>query len=251
MSNNIHFITYGNEKFALSKKRILKEADEFGEFATIKGYGPEDLPNNFKQQFKDILSQPRGGGYWIWRPKILMDTINKINNGDYLVYLDAGCKINPLGKKRFFEYINMLENSNYGILSFQMSGNNGPGGLEKEKYWTIKEVFEYFNVKRDGYIGNSGQYIGGVLIMKKNKHLLQYMEQYMNIIYYKPLLCTDYFNETNQSNDFIDNRHEQSISSILRKIHGSVVIDGDESWMQPFGHGKSLKYPFWACRIRN
>ena len=37
----------------------------------------------------------------------------------------------------------------------------------------------------------------------------------------------------------------------LKKIHGSVVIDGDESWIQPFGEGESLKYPFWATRTRN
>jgi len=35
----------------------------------------------------------------------------------------------------------------------------------------------------------------------------------------------------------------------LRKQMGSVVIDGDESWMIPFDKGESLKYPFWAKRI--
>ena len=51
--------------------------------------------------------------------------------------------------------------------------------------------------------------------------------------------------------EFKDNRHEQSISSVLRKKIGSVVIDGDESWMQPFGRGESLKYPFWATRYND
>jgi hypothetical protein len=53
-----------------------------------------------------------------------------------------------------------------------------------------------------------------------------------------------------QHAEFKENRHEQSLFSLLRKIHGSVIIDGDESWMQPFGKGESLKYPFWASRIK-
>ena len=58
-------------------------------------------------------------------------------------------------------------------------------------------------------------------------------------------------NKTPQHIGFKENRHEQSITSILRKKMGSVVIDGDESFMQPFGEGYSLKYPFWAKRSRN
>ena len=65
-----------------------------------------------------------------------------------------------------------------------------------------------------------------------------------------PLLVTDSYNHS-QNVYFKDNRHEQSVTSVLRKKIGSVVIDGDESWMQPLGEGESLKYPFWATRSKN
>jgi len=252
MEKKIHFITYGDKNFYLAKKRIHKEAEEFGEFQTIKDYGPEDLPSDFSHKHNTILEVKRGGGYWIWRPIIIADALSKINDGEFLVYLDAGCKLNPEGKARFFEYIELLDNNanNYGILSFQMSGNKGPGSLEKEKYWTTKQIFHYFKVEPESDIGNSGQYLGGVLIMKKNAHLMDYMREYTNIILKVPLLCTDLYNRTAQHAGFIDNRHEQSITSILRKKMGSVVIDGDESWMQPLGKGESLKYPFWAARSK-
>jgi len=35
----IHFITYGDSKFQKSKNRLLKEAEEFNIFQTVKGYG--------------------------------------------------------------------------------------------------------------------------------------------------------------------------------------------------------------------
>ena len=86
--------------------------------------------------------------------------------------------------------------------------------------------------------------------MKKNEHLKNYMKRYIKIILENPDLCSDIYNNKNQHKHFIENRHEQSITSILRKIEGSVVIDGDESFMQPFGEGESLKYPFWAMRSK-
>ena len=251
----IHFITYGDKRFSNSKKRLVIEAKEFSEFASIRSYGPEDLPLEFVNNYKNILEQQRGGGYWIWRPIILNDALKYINANDYLVYLDAGCKLNKEGKERFYEYISLLNNSEYGILSFQMSGNKGPGTLAPEKVWTTKEIFEYFEIDVDNdlenNIANSGQYLGGVLILKKNEHLKKYMERYIHTILENPLLCTDFYNHNNrQISEFSDNRHEQSISSILRKIYGSVVIDGDETWMVPFGEGESIKYPFWALRLK-
>tara|TARA_B100000497_G_C7616702_1_gene370418 strand:- start:100 stop:1146 length:1047 start_codon:yes stop_codon:yes gene_type:complete len=250
---NIHFITYGNDKFEKAKTRIVKEAHAFGEFTSVKAFGPEHLPKDFTNNYEQILNMPRGGGYWIWRPIIIQQALDKINYGEYLVYLDAGCIINPKGKRRFNEYLQLLDDNKnkYGILSFQMSGNNGPGGLEKEKFWTTKQIFDYFEVNPESSIGNSGQYLGGVLVMKKNEHLLTYMKEYTKTILSNPLLCTDHFNTQPQHQEFRENRHEQSITSILRKKMGSIVVDGDESWMVPFGQGESLKYPFWAKRSRN
>ena len=78
---------------------------------------------------------------------------------------------------------------------------------------------------------------------------MEYMKIFNKVINEQPYLCTDKYNN-HQASYFKDNRHEQSITSILRKKIGSVVIDGDESWMVPFGKGASLKYPFWATRSK-
>ena len=153
----IHFITYANDKFKAAKKRIIREANSFGEFASVKGFGPEDLPVEFSSKFKDILSQSRGGGFWAWRPHILKETMDKMNDGEFLVYLDAGCKLNPHGKKRFYEYIDLLDKSEYGFLSFAMSGGVGPGSLEQERNYCVKEIFKYFSINAESDAAKSGQ----------------------------------------------------------------------------------------------
>jgi hypothetical protein len=246
----IHFITYGNHTFEIAKRRLLGEAHEFGEFTTINGYGPSDLTSAFQTEYKDVLDMRRGGGYWLWKLDIIRQSVSRIRVNEILVYLDAGCRLNIYGRKRFREYIDLLYNSPHGILSFQMSGNNGFGSFQCEKAWTTKEIFEAVGVDVNSEHAKTGQYLGGVLIMKKNEHLMKYLAEYEKVIRSDPRLCTDFYNTSNQCSEFEDNRHDQSISSLLRKKMGSVVIDGDESWIPPFGRGESLRYPFWAIRSK-
>ena len=79
---------------------------------------------------------------------------------------------------------------------------------------------------------------------------MNYVKEVIKCMMRYPLLTTDSYNR-NQNEYFIDNRHEQSITSVLRKVIGTIIIDGDESWMQPLGEGESLNYPFWAARSKD
>ena len=240
----IHFITYGNEVFEKAKQRLTKEARNFYNFKSVRGYGPEDLDDKFKEKYKDVLSQERGGGYWIWRYHLIEKLLNNIQENEIIIYLDAGCHFNPKGMERFEEYITLLKESKYGMLSFQMND-------QIEKFWTVKEIFDYFKIDREGEIGNSGQYLGGVLFIKKCKHSMEWIKRILTILEEDRNLFTDYYNNKNQKKYFKDNRHEQSVSSVLRKIMGSEVIPKDETWHpQPFGCQQSLKYPIWAMRSK-
>lgn len=248
--DNIHFITYGNHKFIHSRNRIIKEAKEFG-FATTKAYTPDELDIEFKNKFKDILNMPRIGGYGIWRPYIIKESLSKINDGEILVYLDAGCTLNMKGKDRFQQYVDFVNESPFGIISFQMNEHS-------EKKWTTEQIFKYFNVSEDSLVRETGQYLDGILIMRKCSHVEKLINIWLKAVYENVLMFTDNYNN-DQNSYFKDNRHEQSVFSVIRKLHGSVIIP-DETWFRPadrsyapygaFGEERSLIYPFWATRIR-
>jgi hypothetical protein len=241
-SQKIHFISYGNERFTNSKKRIHKEASETGWFDSVTIYGEEDLDESFTSQFSNVLRQGRGGGYWIWKLNIIMDRLSKIEDDDILIYADAGCTINKHGETRFHEYIHMLNDNDCGVISFQINQH-------LEKIWTTRQIFEYFNIKIDSDIPNSGQIINTVLIMKKNPCLLTQIDVWYKTLCDDPLLITDHYNGMDQLSCFKDNRHEQSIFSVIRKQYNPILLE-DETYMIPFHSGESLKYPFWATRIR-
>jgi len=239
MLSKIHLISYGNDIFTKSKKRLYEEASKCCWFDTITIYGPEYLSEEFKNEFIDLLKQPRGAGFWIWKFDIIKQQLTKIANNDILIYLDAGCSINANGKARFIEYIEMLNNSNESIISFQMPHN--------ERKYTNKELFNHFNMTINDNNGKSGQFVGGILIMKNTKKMIKIIDECINVLRTDNLLVTEHYNKNNQCYDFIDNRHDQSILSLVRKKYGSIILT-DETWFTPFGNKESLKYPFWATR---
>ena len=223
---------------------MKKEAIESGWFDTVTVYGPEILDKDFKEKFKHILSHSRGAGYWIWKLYIIQKKLNEINENDILIYLDAGCSINSKGKKRLDEYIDMLNKSDEGIISFQISHL-------PEKHWTTKEIFQYFNVDINSDIANSGQIVGGIQVMKKNENLKKLLNQLQKVYDDNSLLVTDFYNKHNQMSYFKENRHEQSIFSIIRKLHNPIILEDETYFRNNWDNRNPEKYPFWATRKRN
>ena len=167
--------------------------------------------------------------------------MNEINDNDILIYLDAGCQINSEGKERLSEYIELLNKSDTGIISFQMD--------HIEKIFTTKEVFDYFSIDLNSDIANTGQIVGGIRIMKKNMNLMSIIDLEIKTLYHNPLLFTDCYNKK-QHKSFKDNRHDQSIFSLIRKMNNPILLT-DETWFTSFGSKKSLTYPFWNTRIKD
>jgi hypothetical protein len=244
----IHFITYGNNKFSKVKDMLAKQAIESDWFDSVVAFNENMLTSEFKTKFANILNQPRGGGYWIWKYDIIMQTLNKINDGDIIVYVDGGSYLNLNGKKWFLEYIDMLNNDEkqLGLISFD-------NGICEEKY-TTKQIFEHFKIPEDSEIRRTGQYNGGYYYIKKTSHLLMLFEKYRETLEQNPLLFTDNYNANGQDDCFKDNRHDQSVFSVIRKKYGTLGLkELGEFWWQDnnFECEEAQTKPFWATRLKD
>ena len=237
-NQQIHFITYGDDNVNC-KDRIISEAEKFGRFDTIKAYSRKDISKEFMNKYENILNNNRGGGYWIWKFDIILSRLNEINDNDILVYTDCGCTININGINRFNEYVDMLNMSEYGIISFEMSY------IERE--WTIKQIFNYLNIDIDSNNATSEQYTGAILIMKKTEHTIMIFNKCIELLNNDQNLITDIYN-SDQNTYFKENRHDQSILSLIRKKYNSIVIknDYDDLWRDINEDNKHI--PFIATR---
>lgn len=223
MSQRVHFITYADYKYERSMQTLILEAKQFNEFSSVTGFRPSNLSPSFVRNFLSILKLPRGAGYWIWKFDIIRQALDKMDDNDILIYLDAGCSINVNAKKRYNEYIDMLNKSEYGFFSFSFRD------YFKECFFTTKEILQYFDETPESDLGQDYHLMAGILLMKKCSHTYKILDKCMELLNYDPKLITDYYNKNNQSQDFRDNRHDQSILSVVRNKYGSCIID-DETY---------------------
>eukprot|EP00581_Thalassiosira_minuscula_P011225 CAMPEP_0183722974 /NCGR_PEP_ID=MMETSP0737-20130205/14750_1 /TAXON_ID=385413 /ORGANISM="Thalassiosira miniscula, Strain CCMP1093" /LENGTH=306 /DNA_ID=CAMNT_0025953223 /DNA_START=67 /DNA_END=987 /DNA_ORIENTATION=+ len=243
---SIHFITYGNEAFAKSKLRITSEALDTGWFTSAKYFEPADLPPSFYEQWpENITSEPRGGGYWLWKFYIIEMVMNtQLKEGDYLVWLDAGCHINRGGEARFYQYIQMLNESPHGVLAFQLENRYA------EYIWTTPHVFNAFNLTTDmeesTSIRQSGQVQSGTLIFQKSQAYREWMDLCLRVLRADPWLITDVYTDFGKRSQagFQWNRHDQSIMSVAMKKLGYVRLDYLETQF------KQPDKPFHVLRIK-
>lgn len=92
----MHFVTYGNERFMKSRERITNEAKKTNVFASVSMYTENDLPRLYagtSNTFQVIANEPRGGGYWMWKPAVVRDALANVPEGDFVVWLDAGSTV--------------------------------------------------------------------------------------------------------------------------------------------------------------
>ena len=69
------------------------------------------------EKYKDRWLE-RSFGYWQWKPYLIRRVMDRMEEGDFLVYADAGCTLNPRGIPRLKEYLHMVEENPCGVLGF-------------------------------------------------------------------------------------------------------------------------------------
>lgn len=83
-------ITFSDQNYKRSACLNSFTAKIFGKADKTKVYSPECFDENFLVENQEILAEKRGAGYWVWKFYIILKTLQKCNEGDYVMYLDAG-----------------------------------------------------------------------------------------------------------------------------------------------------------------
>ena len=109
----INFVTFAShDNYIEAGERLINQANNLQIFDNIKLFNFDNLKDDdlFWKQHKDFIkNNPRGFGYWIWKPYILMKTIEQMKDNDILLYLDAGCEIDISEKDYFKECLEIVK----------------------------------------------------------------------------------------------------------------------------------------------
>ena len=204
-------ISYGNEQFAKQLEFNGKSALETAKVNEFYGYTPDDIDPQFKMKNKDILQNPRGNGYWLWKPYFLYRTLKeKLNYGDYLIYSDAAILYIDKAQK----LVDFLKKKNTDMYMHRLP--------HLEKQYTKRTAFILLGA--DGpFYAETGQFNAAFQIYRKTKFTEFFLKEYLYFAQDKRIL-TDDPNEPGIENypDFRSHRHDQSILSLLVKKYGLV-----------------------------
>jgi len=200
----------GNQNYHDAVKRIENEMYIVNVFDKIYIYTDYDLKNDnsfWNKHAKFIENNSRGYGYWIWKPYLIMKTLEKINNNDILLYLDAGCELpnNENNHNKILELINKCDENN---ILYTKTGTN-------EKMYNKMDLLNYMNMNNDP-IKNSIQNQATIIFLKKNSKTESFIKEWYYIACnYHLLDDTPSLSENDSS--FVEHRHDQSIFSLLTK----------------------------------
>lgn len=85
-----YFLTYGDQAYVNARNFSAWTAKYIAGFDNVIVAGPDDLDEDFKKKNASILSYKRGAGLWLWKPYIVLKTLDVMEEGDVLFYSDAG-----------------------------------------------------------------------------------------------------------------------------------------------------------------
>jgi hypothetical protein len=217
-----YLCSYGTPEYNGSLDILKKTALEIGKVDEVFIYSKDWLVNSgFYLKNKYILDQKRGGGYWLWKLYIILDSFNKMNDGDVLMYTDAGVKIindlTPL-------YTLASTEINNGKIFFRL-----PGG-HLNKTWTKRDCFVLMNCDTQEY-WEGAQTNAAFQLYVKHQDNIDFINEYLKYAR-DPRIITDDMNMCGRPNllGFKDHRHDQSILSLLCNKYKFIMYRDPSQW---------------------
>lgn len=252
--NDFWFVTFGDSRLKEARRRIQKQAKKMGVFGErIRIFDENSLNADFCEKMKEhLIPGSRGFGYWCWKPQIILQVLREMPEGDVLLYCDIGCHLNPKGLKRLEEYRQYA--IAHGIVAFQSRalGEAARNDLSMhflpERQWTKMDLLEYFGVAERRDVLDSGQ-MGGTIVAAARADTRRFMEEWRACFYEHFEFVDDTPSKLPNFPDFIENRHDQSVFSVLCKKHGVFSLSSGEyahiRCYMPEGGDESLWPEYW------
>ena len=202
----LKIISFGSndEYINLAEKTVQSVKNLYSDSET-KVFKPEDLPdeiNNYAKLFK------RGYGYWIWKPFIIRKALSQINQEEILIYIDGRSGLKKTGKP--IKWLDdFIFERKFDIACWQT--------LHKEMIWTNGDIISAFNLDLNSELLKTGQFAATFHAWRKNIRSLNFSKEWLNFLIHNREICRDDDSKNLNHKKFIENRHDQSVFSLMVK----------------------------------
>lgn len=215
-----YFVTYGDDRFAKSRERIVREASETGFFHSATFESPETLARD--SIFRDAQKNPifskdlkarRGGGFWLWKPWVILKNLHSIQTGETLIYSDAGCEMpKENAQDQLAKLIAPLAYTKEDIIGFV--------NPHIERHYNKADCLGHFGLSAHSSQALTRQVQGGRLVIRKSPKSVYQVERWWSVARDNPELFSNRPSVQPEHETFIAHREDQSVLSLILKKTG-------------------------------
>ena len=250
-----YLISFGSPDLKISIKRFLDQGKKLNYFDKIKVFSTNDLEIKDQKKLKNLLKKKinnKGYGFWSWKPLVIRKCLRQVNYGDVINYVDLGCHLNLNGKKRLDYYLKKLNQSKNGILGFQYKDlKNFKNKVYKfqdyyEYKYTKADLFHHFKVLKKKRFTQTPQFWAGNIMLKKNFFTKNFINKWIDVFEKHFYLIDDTKSKKKNFKNFIQNKSDQSVYSLLCKMYKIKSLSAYEcEWI----YYNNKKY--WKHTLKN
>lgn len=164
----IKLITYADGRMSISANNCLRSGQDIGFADKVELYHPGSLSKEFIKKMSAVLAHERGAGFYCWKPYCIQQATNGMNDGDYLVWSDAGTTwLEPISK--------LIECMGQDIMFF----TNGFKHFEWCKMDCLINMIQAFGVTSFNQLDNRCQVQASHIIFKINADTRTFIDQWL------------------------------------------------------------------------
>jgi hypothetical protein len=192
-------------------------AKKYGGFDVVKIYTPSDLDDLFRERNTQILSNAKGGGFWLYKPYIILyHMLHLAKANDLICYLDATYVIK---RSLIPSLIRLTSDEPYIGVYKGLYRPNVYFTTLPERQYSKADAFLIMGLMNETY-QDSEQAWSGLITMKNSFYSIQFLAEWLTYAQDYRIISDDPSVLAEEDESFIANRHDQTICSLLLKKWG-------------------------------
>jgi hypothetical protein len=191
----------------------------------------ENIDHAFYESNKEILDCKRLAGYGLWKYYFQDKILSEMTENDILMYCDCDANFIRSAEPLF----DLVMNDPKGVVCFLTPDRPE---YHVEWKWTKSDVFRVLGVdalddKQKNTIKNSQQIQSGFKLMRGTEFAKKFIKDCLHYACMKNLVDDSPSVNQKEADGFCENRHDQSIWSVMCKLHSVACVNDFTQW----GHG--------------
>lgn len=195
------------------------------------------------EHFKKPSRISGGGGYWVWKPYIILDALSDLREGDYLIYTDAGTAY----VDRVQYLIDAMESSAQDVMCYALT--------YPERQYTKRDAFILMGCDESLFF-ETPQRLSGYVLVKKTPYSERLIHTWLSWMRNFHIISDEPSTLGDNYSGFIENRHDQTVWSLLTKREGLVAfrdpncgVEGNAQYSKEIAERSSYPRVVFSHRI--